>query len=403
MSAVDRKQRFRPGMKRILISLLAALAIADIASAQTEWRFTGVERVVAIADIHGAYNAFQRILQQAGVVDNDLAWTGGRSHVVIVGDVLDRGADSRLAMDLIRQLEVEAAAAGGRVHMVLGNHEIMNLAGDLRYVAAGEYAAFASEESLETREAEFRRIADALGDPAQVDAARQRFDTDFPTGYFAHRQAFSADGEYGRWLLEKPVLLVINDVAFVHAGLADAVMGNAGGLNSRVWRELRDFLAARDRLVAASAISRTADLYELPSVAAALLEDNEGGEGLLPGDLRRDAETLQDLGSLSFLSPDGVVWYRGNVACNRLTERDRLAAALGQIGAAQLVIGHTPTRGAVVLSRMNDMLLRIDTGMLNEYYGGRASALIIERGSVEVVYENEAASATPRPQARSRR
>lgn len=400
MSAADRKPRVRAGAKRALITLLAGFLIADAAPAQSEWQFSGIERVVAIADIHGAYGAFQRILQRAGVVDNDLAWTGGRSHLVIVGDVLDRGADSRLALDLIRVLEVEAAAAGGRVHMLLGNHEIMNMTGDLRYVAAGEYAAFAVDEPMEVREAEFRRIAGALDDPAALAAARQQFDADFPQGYFAHREAFSADGEYGRWLLEKPALLVINDMAFVHAGLADAVIGNAGSLNSRIRSELSDFLTAYERLVAASALSRTASLYDLPARATALLEGTGGGGDLLPADLRRDATMLQDLGSQSFLSPDGLVWYRGNVACNRLTEQDRLAAALGQIGAAQLVIGHTPTRGAVVLSRMNGMLLRIDTGMLNEYYGGRASALVIEGGSVAVVYENETAPATPLPQPR---
>jgi hypothetical protein len=400
MNVVDSKTPVCPGVTRVLITLLAGLLFTAALPAQPAWQFSDVERVVAVADIHGAHGAFQRILQRAGVVDNDLAWTGGRTHLVIVGDVLDRGADSRLALDLIRELEVEAAAAGGRVHMVLGNHEIMNMTGDLRYVAAGEYAAFAAEEPMEVREAEFARIVDALDEPEAIAAARQQFDTDYPPGFFAHREAFSATGQYGRWLLEKPVLLVINDMAFVHAGLAGAVIGNAGSLNARMRAELDEFLTAYENLVAAAVISRAETLYDLPARVAELLEAAEAGNDSLPGGLRNDAAKLQDLGSLSFLSPDGLVWYRGNVACNRLTEQDRLAAALGQIGAAQLVIGHTPTRGAVVLSRMDELLLRIDTGMLSEYYGGRASALVVEGDSVAVVYENETEPATPLPQPR---
>ena len=61
-------------------------------------------------------------------------WAAGRAHVVSLGDLLDRGADSRKVMDLLMRLQGEAAAAGGQLHVVLGNHEAMNLLGDLRYV-----------------------------------------------------------------------------------------------------------------------------------------------------------------------------------------------------------------------------------------------------------------------------
>ncbi|MGD8340879.1 MAG: metallophosphoesterase [Gammaproteobacteria bacterium] len=380
--------------------MAAGLLSATAALAQDEWRLSDVERVVAVADIHGAYPAFQHILQRTGVVDNDLRWTGGRTHLVIVGDVLDRGADSRLALELIRALEAAAPEAGGQVHYLLGNHEIMNMTGDLRYVSPGEFSAFADEEPAEVREAEFVQFVESLGDSADVAAAREQFDADYPPGFFAHRQAFASDGEYGEWLLDKPVLLVIDDLAFVHAGLAQAVIGNAGRINSQIRSELRAFLSAYERLVSASVISRTVELYDLPARVTELLEDPDAADSVLAGGLRTDARRLQDLASLSFLSADGPVWYRGNVACNRLTEQDRLAAALGNVGAAQLVVGHTPTRGAVVLSRMDETLLRIDTGMLNDYYGGRASALVVENGTVSVMYEDEVESSAPLPQPR---
>ena len=90
-------------------------------------------------------------LTAAEIVDGELAWSGADAHLVIVGDILDRGPDSRAAMDLLMKLETEAEAAGGRVHVLIGNHEAMNLVGDLRYVAAAEYAAFAEEEQAEER------------------------------------------------------------------------------------------------------------------------------------------------------------------------------------------------------------------------------------------------------------
>ena len=97
------------------------------------------------------YEATQSMLRQAGVIDEDLGWAGARTHLVIVGDVLDRGPDSRDAMDLLMRLEVEAESAGGMVHVLVGNHEAMNLVGDLRYVAKEEFSAFAGEETGEER------------------------------------------------------------------------------------------------------------------------------------------------------------------------------------------------------------------------------------------------------------
>jgi hypothetical protein len=117
-----------------------------------EWHFSGVERIVAVGDIHGAFDALVETLQEADIIDDELAWSGGSTHFVSTGDLLDRGPDSRRVMDLIIRLEHEARSAGGRVHLVLGNHEVMNLIGDLRYVADEEYAAFLDIESAEDRE-----------------------------------------------------------------------------------------------------------------------------------------------------------------------------------------------------------------------------------------------------------
>src|SRR5579872_4474537 len=107
----------------------------------------GVERIVAVGDVHGAYEQFVQILKVAGLIDDRLHWSGGRTHLVQTGDVVDRGPDSRKAIDLLRQLIDEAPKAGGAVHALLGNHEAMRMLGDMRYVNAGEYQAFVTPKS----------------------------------------------------------------------------------------------------------------------------------------------------------------------------------------------------------------------------------------------------------------
>ena len=129
-------QSRRRGAARFVQVLVASVAILSpcargaVAAQQVEWK--NVERVVAFADVHGAYSELTALLQSQGVVDADLHWKAGRTHLVSLGDLLDRGDDSRKVMDLLMRLQSEAAAAGGRVHVVVGNHEAMNVLGDLR-------------------------------------------------------------------------------------------------------------------------------------------------------------------------------------------------------------------------------------------------------------------------------
>jgi hypothetical protein len=107
---------------------------------------TDVPRIIAVGDLHGDYEQFTSVLSSAGLIDGNGDWTGGKAHLVQTGDVVDRGPDSRSIMDLLMRLEKQAAAAGGGVHALLGNHEAMNVYGDLRYVSPGEFASYAKGE-----------------------------------------------------------------------------------------------------------------------------------------------------------------------------------------------------------------------------------------------------------------
>ena len=109
-------------------------------------------RLVAIGDVHGAYAQFVAVLRFAQLVDDKEHWSGGRTTFVQTGDLLDRGSDTRQVLELMMRLEGEAKKAGGKVVALLGNHEAMNLLGDLRYVSREEYKAYADKGSNDARE-----------------------------------------------------------------------------------------------------------------------------------------------------------------------------------------------------------------------------------------------------------
>ena len=135
---------------------------AGFAHAQYDWQ--DVSRVVAIGDIHGAYDEFTGLLRAVGLVDGDLHWQGGNTHLVSLGDLVDRGAGSKQVMDLLMRLQEQAEAAGGRVHVLLGNHELMNLTGDLRDGIANQGHYFNAAHRN-------KRLTPAGPDHAQVAAA----------------------------------------------------------------------------------------------------------------------------------------------------------------------------------------------------------------------------------------
>jgi len=109
------------------------------------------ERVVAVGDVHGAYDQFVAILRAAEIVDADGHWAGGHTQFVQLGDLVDRGPDSRKVLDLMMRLEREAEKAGGRVYPLLGNHEVAVMLGDVRSTSPAEYEAFQTPDSEAVR------------------------------------------------------------------------------------------------------------------------------------------------------------------------------------------------------------------------------------------------------------
>ncbi|WNG44404.1 metallophosphatase [Archangium minus] len=194
----------RPLLVSMLVPLLLAAAPPPTAPASPQLEdvipdtFSGVARVVAVGDVHGDVQALKEVLRLAGLINEKGRWSGGKTHLVQTGDIPDRGDHTREAFELLMRLEKEARAAGGRVHTLLGNHEVMNMLGDLRYVTPGELASFADQ------------------DPTPDAPGTQQ-------GLNGHRAAYGLQGRYGRWLRTHPAVVRINDTLFVHGGVAPEV------------------------------------------------------------------------------------------------------------------------------------------------------------------------------------
>ncbi len=157
------------------------LQIRDRAEALPQVKFSA-PKLAALSDIHGQFHLLQALLQQHGIIDAQQNWLFGDGHLVIAGDVMDRGPAVTEILWFLYQLEQQARQAGGQLHLLLGNHESLVLRGDLRYLHD-----------------KYRKVEEVLG-----------------TSY---QQLYSADSVLGDWLRSRPVLVQVNDSVFVHAGL----------------------------------------------------------------------------------------------------------------------------------------------------------------------------------------
>jgi hypothetical protein len=226
--------------------------------------------VVAVGDVHGSHAEFVEVLRLAGVVDAKERWAGGKTHFVQTGDILDRGAETKAVMELLMRLEGEARKAGGRVHALLGNHEAMNVLGDLRYVLPEEYKSFTSSRSrelwqqfYESRRELARDQAAGRGERFDEAAFRTSLEQDAPLGFVERIRAFSDEGRYGRWLRERRAIVRIDGTVFLHGGLTPEVAAlGCEQINATVRRELtRDIAKTREQPLASLAAAETGPLW----------------------------------------------------------------------------------------------------------------------------------------------
>jgi len=386
-------------MTRFCTLIIALLLTASAAAGDYDIKTSA--RVVAFADVHGAYRDWTTMLQEVGVIDADFNWSGGKTHLVSLGDLLDRGPESRKVVELLMKLDKQAERAGGAVHLVLGNHEVMNMTGDLRYVSAAEFAAFAGDETQAERDALYAQYR-SFNPGGEEAAVRQTFDDQYPAGFIALRKAFSVDGALGGWLIKQPFVIKVNDKVYMHGGISSVASEESlDTLNRKLQGELKEFLDSMDALRAAGVMPWYVDYYDRLGFLNARAQEFANANPKTRADWFGPLQKVFDAQeSLVFNDHDSPNWYRGTAYCHPYAESFNTERFLNKVGAKQLVMGHSPTRGNVQV-RMDGLAIRLDTGMLKSVYKGRASALISEGGSDYVHYLGSREKAQPVPESRS--
>lgn len=240
-------------------------------------------RVLALSDVHGQYRGLTKLLRNAGFVDAALNWVAGTSHLVIAGDVFDKGPSVTKSLWLIRKLESQAAAAGGRVHFLLGNHDHLALTGK-------------SQMTYEN----YRLIASKLN--------------------LLPEHLFSRETELGRWLRQRNSIVKIGRRLYVHAGLSPRFL--SANLT----------LEETNRLLRLSLSPQLAGL--LPSHERGLAAMLSGGEG-----------PLWWRGYFDNSFPLGLYGRVRGQLRESAGGREAVRIALSRYDVSQIVVGHTYTRG----------------------------------------------------------
>ncbi len=346
-------QHIKSWLSAILLMISATLIGSPAATRPTP---PHPARIVAIGDLHGDFDAWRAIARAAHIIDDKGRWTGQRTVLVQTGDIVDRGPDSlKIIRDLMR-LEHEAERAGGRVIVLVGNHEAMMVTDDLRYVHPGEFAAFVDRQSGRRRDQVFAANKQAIEaayrrQDATLSAAaiRDRWLAVTKLGQLEYQAAWSLTGELGRWIIGKPAIVRLGATLFVHGGLSPTY---AAVPLDEINRRVKAALMARETAV------------------ESIIND-----------------------------PLGPLWYRGlaglpveGAAASAPPQpiAQQLDIVLKAAAARRMVIGHTPLLRGVEVSQ-GGRLVRIDSGISRAYSG--------VPGYVEILGDRAVAHNVPRPTA----
>jgi len=286
-------------------------------------------KIVVVGDLNGAYDVLVDILRGTKLVSRELSWRGGRAELVQMGDLFNRGDGALQALRLLLRLQRQARKVGGKVTVLLGNHEVMTALGHEGYCTEGEYLSFASARERRAWPARVARAMKRLvrrrpnGILLPIEPRLEAWKIEHVPGRTALRKELGPHGRLGRALRGLPVAYQTQGCLFLHAGLLpDWAELGVDGLNDR----------ARDTWARAG--NR---LWSLPK---------------------------QSL----FRDPTGPLWdrslVRGGVKAHAILNR-----LLRQMGAARMIVGHTPTGSLAggtagsVLLLAGGRLVAVDVGL----------------------------------------
>jgi len=343
----------------LIFTLLLSVLLIYLSGANIQYLWTDVEKIVAVGDLHGDYKNFLKILKGTKLIDKGLHWNGGKTHLVQIGDIMDRGPEAKKILDLLMRLEIEAEETGGKVHTLIGNHEEMNITGiafDYEgYVTVEQFVSFLPDKYKEKKEQEFIRKkmkkssknSDSSSSYELRDYWKEIRNEARSNPKHSARKAYlhNFNKTYGKWLLDKNAVIQINDIIFVHAGISEEFSTwKLDKINDRARLELSAF--------------RQSIIYSKPLQL-------------------RDRKIVYE--------PSGPFWYRDLAQRNEATFRETVDRILHNLNAKYMIIAHTPRviRNMRDMSRFEGRIWIVDTGIADAY-GGNLSALIINSGEFDV-------------------
>lgn len=346
-------------MLRLLVWHLMVIAAVLMPSAAVPQ--PAPQRIVAIGDLHGDFEAWRAIATAAGITDAKGKWTGGNATLVQMGDIVDRGPDSLKIIHDMMKLQKEAPKQGGKVIVLIGNHEAMMMTGDMRYVHPGEFAAFADHDSKARRDRVYevnKSTLEAAYRARTPDMAAEAIKAEWlktmPLGKVEYTLAWRPDGELGKWALANPAVVKLGDSLFVHGGISSAYASQSiEDINQKVATALRAGNASPN----------------------AIIND-----------------------------PHGPLWYRGLIVRNdgdeatvspvppsmttALTIEQEIDLALTNFGVKRIVVAHTPSRAGII-EGAGGKLWRVDSA-ISRHYAGKPAYL-------QIIGDKVTAHEVPRP------
>lgn len=337
----------------LFLILLGVIGLAASGPKEIPCIWTGVEKILVIGDLHGDYENFEKIIRGTGLVDSNLHWSAGNTHFVQTGDIMDRGPDARKIMDVLMKLEVEAEPAGGMVHVLIGNHEELNIGGVIfrypDYIPVEQFVSFLPDKYRLNQERELeRRVRRVRGTGVRVpvkNIADEFWSSLKNDPQAQHEYLAEFNDKYGNWLLRHNSVIKIDDSVFVHGGINEKYsLWGIQKINDRLRLEL-------------SAVQR-ATVYGEP-VQVPQLEIAYRG--------------------------DSPLWYRDLATVPEQDMQEELDRILANLGVKHMIIAHTP-RTAVTISQMKRFggkIWIVDTG-ISRAYNNNLSALKIIHGEFTV-------------------
>jgi calcineurin-like phosphoesterase family protein len=358
--------------------------------------------VVVVGEVQGASNTVTSLLQHLQLIDDDAQWSGGDTVLIQTGDLMDKGEHVREALDLFMRLQEEAAAAGGRVVVLMGNHEVLNILGELRDVNYMTYQTFAGQDAEKRQVEYYEQYVAWRTERAQATSttftADENFKTEWlaahPPGWVEYMESMRPEGVYGKWLRTLPVAAIIDDVLFVHAGISPEMNGTTiEQMNQQAAEEIATFDAGREFMVAeglALPLSTAREMVEVVNQEIAFVNNIPERKRTRRNKRVDTGLKIQHLGrwgTWSVLAENGPLWFCGPAKWNEEEHRDEMAEILDNLGVERLVSGQPDGPDHLIRARFDDRVVLTSVDMSDDQWagGGNPAALDIQDGSFSVV------------------